>query len=640
LNELDNTGQKQVNSSYGASLDLIIPICKGLQYKGMFSYDYSNTAIKAYASDKSFYISQIRGYEYGQFAAGSDYQKASPLPFGGVLTTEDSNSRSYTVRNELVYDNLFNDTHRVTLQGGVEARSTKFTANYNTTYGYMPDIGESFASVPLYYYPYGNVTDDNRTDNELYEDMRKAKQVINRENNYLSGYFFGVYGYKNRYITNVSARVDASNRFGQDEKKKYKPTWSVGLKWRVKEEPFMKEAKWMDMFDVSATYGYQGNAVESVSPYLIARTASFDNYFQQYVMYIKSLAYPDLGWEKTRSFNFGVEAGFLNRRVNVSFNYFNKNSDVLSTHDVPYENGVENSVVSGMKMRNSGYEFIVNFVPIQTRDWTWQFSVNASKITNEVTHSTITNSLRDYLDGAAVVNGKSYSTLYSFKFKGLDATDGTPLFDLGKESDGETEFQWAEYHSDLVTENPLDYLVDCGKMDPDFTGGFNTQLRYKNWHLYAQFSMRFGGKGRLPALYNYSSNYGVPYPEQNVSRQLKDRWQQPGDELVTNIPSVPGIGQTQCYLPSEYNIFNPYELYYYSDIRVAKTDMIRCNQIALSYDMPLNISKSIGFQNIMLRFSLSNPFLIAFDKKWKGIDPETQGWPARRSFSFSVNVTI
>lgn len=638
LNEIDNTGQRQTNSSFGTSIDLIVPIISGLQYKGMLSYDYANTAIKSYATEKSYYITQIRGYEYGQFTAGSDYQKSSPLPNGGVLHTEDTNTKSYVFRSDLIFDKLYNDTHRITLQGGMELRSSDTQANYNTTYGYKPDVGESFASVPLTHYQYANT--NYAYENSLYEDMRNAKVVINRTNNYLSGYFFGVYGYKNRYITNISARIDASNRFGQDQNKKYQPTWSVAGKWRIKEEAFMQNVKWMDMLDVSASFGYQGNSVESVSPYLIARMANFDNYLQQYTMSIKSLPYPDLGWEKTRSFNAGIEASFLNNRFNVNFNYYHKSSDVLSSHDVPYENGVENSVVSGVQMRNEGYELIVNVIPIQTEDWTWQVSVNTSRTKNELTHTTIINSLYDYLNGTAVVNGAAYSTLYSFKFKGLDPNNGTPLFDLGKEADGETDFKWSEYHSSKITENPLDYLVDCGTMEPDFSGGFNTQLRYKNWRLYAQFSMLFGGVGRLPSLFNYDENNGVPYPEQNMSRQLIDRWQKSGDEQTTNIPSVPGIGTTQCYLPSEFNIFNPYELYYYSDLRIAKTDMIRCNQIALSYDWPSNALKTIGFQKLMLRLSMSNPFFIAFDKKWKGIDPETQGWPARRSISFSINATL
>lgn len=84
---------------------------------------------------------------------------------------------------------------------------------------------------------------------------------------------------------NFNARLDASNRFGQDENKKFNPSLSIGVKWRIGNEPFMAWASsWYDMFDISFSYGWRGNAVEAVSPYLIAKDGGLNKYFQQYTL--------------------------------------------------------------------------------------------------------------------------------------------------------------------------------------------------------------------------------------------------------------------------------------------------------------------------------------------------------------------
>lgn len=638
LNELDNTGMKTSTKNLGASIDLRVPIINGLQYKGLFSYNIASSSIKSWATERSNFITQIRGYEHGAYGANSGEQLSSPLPFGGLLRAEDTQSDSWTLRNDLLFDELYQGNHRITLQGGFEMRSSDNTGNLSSMYGYLPERGETFATVPVQYYNYGNTT-GSLYQNVLINDMTKARQVINRNNSYVSGYFLGVYSYRSRYIINISARIDASNRFGQDQNKKWQPTWSAGVKWRLANEAFAKTLNGLNVFDLSLSYGYQGNAVESVSPFLIARTSSFDNYFQQYTMSIKSLPYNNLGWEKTNTINLGLQTGFFGNRLNLNFDYFNKLSDVLSSRNVPYENGSGTSVVTGVQIRNSGYEFIFNVVPVRNMRWNWQFSVNAGKAKNQMIHANRENKLSDFLNGTAIVNGNAYSTLYSVKFKGLSDINGMPLFDLGKNPDGS---DYLGTTANKITENPLSYLVPTGKLTPDFNGGFNTKLSFKGWSIYTQFAVQLGGSGRLPSLFNYGSFDGIPYPETNVSRQLTNRWQNPGDEINTNIPSTPGInGNTAFqYLPSETNLYKRYEIYYYSDIRIARTDLIRCSQISVSYDFDKRLLDFSPVKFLTLRLSLSNPFFIAFDKSWNGVDPETGNWPARKSVSFSINASF
>ena len=623
LNELANTGSENNTKGWNATLDLTWNIFSGLRYQGVISYAASSAATKKYATERSFYITQHRGYEFGSVFPNSGEEKSARVPKGGLLETGNTVTETVTIRNSLMYERLFVEKHRMILQAGIETNSTKTTGETSKRYGYLRERGETFANVPATILQNGNA-------NYSYDNSEYAygsATVLNRKNNLLSGYAQAVYTYDERYIVNFNARVDASNRFGQDRNKRFEPTWSAGVKWRVGNESLFKGTNWLNALDLTFSYGYQGNAVESVSPYLIAFDGGINNYYQSYTLRIKSLPYPNLGWEKTKTYNLGVDVALLNQRLNATFNYYKKVSDVLSSKDVPYENGKTNSVVSGSKMENTGYEFVVEIVPVRTKDFTWRLSLNSSSTRNKITKNERVNTLDDYVKGAAVVKGKPFSTFYSFEFKELDSENGTPIF-CNMDIEG--------------AEGPIEYLVESGKFTPDFSGGLNTMLKYKNWTLYALFSMQWGGSGRLPVLYDTESNRGMPTPEQNTSRKLINRWRKTGDEVSTKIPSIPGIGETQTYLPqtatSYRTLDNPYNLYNKSNLRIAKTDMIRCNSLSVGYEFNQSFLNKFYVDRMMLKATMMNPFMWVKDKKWDGIDPETGNWPARRVTSLSIQM--
>lgn len=624
LNERDNTGNENTTKTITPTLDINLTLLPGLTYQGLFSYSLSSSDIKSWATEHSYYITSIRGYEYGSVLANGAEEKATKLPYGGLLYTENASTRDYTFRNSLVYDKTFKDLHRMTLQVGIEVTSNKATGNYRKDYGYLKYRGEAFATIPHYYIPHYQTTDQV---NALYEEMLEAKKVVNRTSNYLSEYFSGIYSYDNRYVINFNARLDASNRFGQDPDKKFRPTWSVGLKWRAGNESFARNWNWLTSLDFSGSYGFQGNSVEGVSPFLIAKDGGFNTYWKQYSLGIKYLPYKDLGWEKTKSWNFSVDMSFLQGRISMLANWFGKNSNVLSSREVPLENGVLNSFIFGSKMENKGYELTLSVVPIRTEDFTWQFSVNTGRTKNTVTNNDRENTLNDYLNGTSIVNGEPYSTFYSYEFSGLDEKNGTPLFN----------------NMDIEKTNDyLDFLVKSGKLEPDFSGGLFMSFRYKNFRFQTNFSMQFGGQNRLPDFYQgtTSTQRGIPTPEQNLSRKLLKRWRNPGDKTL--YPSLPGRGDNgDVQLPSTTFVnTNRYTQYNFSDVRVADTDLIRCRQLSLSYEFGEKVLRSIRAKNLSVGVSMANPFMIVFDKDWEGMDPETAGWPARRTTSLSLNITF
>lgn len=622
LNEKEQTGSKSKTRTWGTTLDLRWKIVPDLEYQGLLGYTSSSADTKQWATERSFYITQMRGYEYGAYSPTDEETTWVSLPRGGILETDLTNVSTITVRNSLVYNKLFKDKHRVTLQLGIETNSAKTTGESNLRYGYMPERGESFVAPPSEYGRMG--TSDNTA------IAQGSHTVVNQVNNTLSEYGMAVYAYDDRYVLNVSGRVDASNRFGQDKNKRFQPTWSVGLKWRVGNEAFAKDKWWANNLDVYGSYGYQGNAVSTVSPYLITRFANVSMYDGFDTQTIVSVPYPDLGWEKTKTWNVGLTASFLNGRVNVTFDCFRKTSQVLSSQSIPFENGASNGIVSGTTMKNSGYDLVVNLVPLRLKDFTWQLSVNTSVANNKVESERV-NSLSDFTSGSCLIEGRPFSTFYSYIFTGLDEEYGHPIFqNIGDQENVPSV-------ADITG-----ILEESGKKVPDFSGGFNMMFKYKNLSLYALFALQWGGHDRLPNLYPNELG-GLPKSENNFSRKIINRWKQPGDN--TDIPSLPGTGNEHVYVPA---VENPeiayqgyaerYELYNLSNIRVAKTDFIRCRSLSLTYDVESDWMKQAGINYLSLKASMTNPFMWVADKKWDGLDPETADWPTRRMTSFSIQV--
>ncbi len=626
LNEIENTGAETVTHTFQTNLSIRWDFLRHFQFQGDVNMSLASVNMKSWATEYSNYITSIRGYEYGSVLPNSAEELASPLPYGGLLNTQNNSTFNWSVRAAFVYNNTFKEKHRLTMNLGFQMTSNKIDGFTNMRYGYLKYRGEAYANVPTSITP---VTGANSQETTLHEDMKNGSSVVNTISNQLSEYFTAVYSYDDRYVVNMNARLDASNRFGQDQNKRFNPTFSLGGKWRIGEEPFMDFAEnWYDMFDISFAYGWRGNAVTAVSPYLIAQDGGIHDYFHQYYLTIKSLPYPDLGWERTRDWNAGVSFSFFKGRLSADFNYYDKYSSVLSSHDIPVEYGDLNAYIDGSIMKNRGYEFIISATPVRTKDWTWSLSFNTSREHNTVENNNRINSPEDYLTGAAIVPGESYGTFWAFDFTGLDHETGHPTFN----------------NMDETPEDFREFLVKAGCTEPDIYGGINTSLRYKNLHLRAAFAISLGAQGWLPSYYATS---GMPRPEVNVPRYMFDRWREPGDELYTDIPAIPEGNTNATYVTlyygddgtSQYNT-SIYTMYNQSTARIANTDFIRCRSISLQYDLPKDFVNRIGMINAYVTATLTNPFVVAFDKRWEGRDPETMSWPTRRTFSISLNLSF
>ena len=630
LHELENSGNRNSSNSINGNLNLRWVIGSGFTLSSILGCNYSMTYGESWYTEQSNYIRQIRGYEFGEFGPGDTKYKESKLPFGGVLTVNETENTNYTWRNQLEFARTFG-LHVVNALVGQEVRSNQYSGYSMTNYGYMPERGKSFADVPLLIGP-----DDQRKQNDLL--VSNYPNLTDRTANYLSFYGDMSYMFDNRYAINASIRTDASNRFGQDKSARYLPVWSVGLRWNMGREHWLDNQNLLNEFSLRATYGWQGNVVENVGPDLIARIERVDITTGEYKMTISRLPTPDLKWEKNKSINLGVDFSLLDSRVNGSFEwYYKRTEDMITSRQVPYENGTTTLYLNGGDMSNRGWDLTFSFVPVRTKHFVWNVSMNTSRSTNEVkTDLEPTSNWRDATGGGYNKNGYPVSSFWAFRFNGLNPQNGAPTFDL------------AGSEKESAERDATEYLVYAGKLDPDFTAGLNTGFRYKNLYLSASFYLSTGNQKFLASPYGEKNAFGdetartMASEYKNLSTQLLSRWRKPGDERVTKIPVLPNPETSAAIYPfyDNYTPLYPYEAWAYSDIRVVDAWYLRCNNISLSYSVPQKWIKGFA-SSVNLSCSVSNPFQIV-SKDFLGRDPEVASGaqPLSRNYSLSVNVSF
>ena len=204
------------------------------------------------------------------------------------------------------------------------------------------------------------------------------------------------YSLKNRYVFNVNVRNDASNRFGQDINNRFDPTYSFGFSWRVSEEEFMASIeRYIHNLNLKATYGIQGNALTNLSPELILMQRGVVPTYNQYYSTISRIPNPELSWERTRTWNWGLELGLF-RAVNVNVDYYWRRSNAVIQQDLSYEFGVTQMELNGGILYNSGLEVTVNFSPINRENFGLSVSLNSSKNWNKGGEPTWEPTLESY----------------------------------------------------------------------------------------------------------------------------------------------------------------------------------------------------------------------------------------------------
>ena len=632
LNELANSGNENTQKSLTLNLNARWRLMESLALSATLGGTTSSSFANTWFSERSNYISGIRQYEFGEYGPSDKQFQESLLPYGGMLTVAESRNFNYTARVQAEYVELLNGVHSLNLMAGVETRSNKYDGYSQTNWGYQPDRGMSFVDVP--------VQTPNGTLNPKY--ARSNPSVSDRILNYFSYYATAGYMYDNRYSINLSVRGDASNAFGSDSR--FLPVWSAGLRWNVIDEHWMREQNFVNNLAFTASVGYQGSVVEGVGPDLVTKILPVDSQTGEYKMEVVQLPNPDLKWEKTLSVNLGVDFALFNSKLNGTFNwYYKKTTDLITNARVPYENGTTGMYVNDGDVTNRGWDLAFSVVPIRTKDFMWSLGTSFSGNSNDVNSELQPNgSWRNAVGGTTNKKGYPVGAFWAFKFKGLDPSNGKPLFDISDQEMGLMASNYTDAYGEVA--DATEYMVYVGTREPTFTMGLNMMFRWKRFSFPLNVYFSRGNKEFLAS--PFENGYSMLSEYQNASDELKKRWRKPGDEKRTNIPSIPVNDNCRPYIANRptggtmTTNFYPLDAWAYSDIRVVDAWFVRFSDLKLAYSLPEKWIKSFA-KDVTLSFTMTNPLQIR-SKDFKGRDPEVAlgQQPRSRDFSFGVNISF
>ena len=268
----------------------------------------------------------------------------------------------------------FNYIHEIQVMGGSEIRKNWYDSQASTGYGYDPKT-----------LTFKNLIFKDETQASSKDWPLKTKSY--KENAFASFYANGSYSLMNRYTLGGSIRMDGSDLFGVDKKYRFLPIYSVSGLWRLSNEPFIQKFKWIDNLAQRFSFGLQGNIDKNTSPFLLGTYGNIsilpgtseDN------ITINSAPNSKLRWEKTSSYNLGLDFSVLNQAINMSVDYYyRKGTDLIGNKMLPLENGFNQMTINWASMENKGIEVNLQTRNITTRDFSWYTSFNFAYNKNKV----------------------------------------------------------------------------------------------------------------------------------------------------------------------------------------------------------------------------------------------------------------
>lgn len=524
------------------------------------------------------------------------------LPNGGILDRTDNRMFGYDFRASAAYNDVYNEDHIVNLYGAMEVNSVERHATWFRGWGMQYNMGE----IPSWAYAVFKKSQEQGSDYYSLENTHER-----------SAAFVGVatYSWKRRYSLTGTYRYEGTNRMGKSRSARWLPTWNLSGAWNAHEESWFEKLKpVLSNFTAKLSYSLTADrgpssitnsraVIKATNPW---RPSASD---KESSLYIAWLANQDLTYEKKHELNFGIDAGFLNNRINFTFDiYTRRNYDLIGATNTMGIGGESTKYGNVAKMKSNGVELSLNTVNIKTKDFTWTTDFIYSHMHNEVTELNTYNRLYDYISGYGfTMPGYPQRSLFSIPFAGLN-NEGLPTF---YDPDGNitvTGIDMQEYDPER-----LKFLKYEGPADPTDVGSFGNILRYKNLTLNLFITYSFGNVVRLDPVFSssYSDLSATP-------KEFNNRWIKPGDEKFTNIPVIASKQQ----LNNIADLARTYQSYNYSTARVAKGDFIRMKEISLAYEFPKTITQALNIANLSLKLQATNLFLLYADKKLNGQDPE------------------
>ena len=579
----------------------------------------------------------IRTSKGGGFT-GTGINSTNPTQINSGWVTNEQ-TRNWAVENLLTYDRVFAEKHNLNVVAMYSAEQTR----WERTGGTAQEIPAEY----FQYYALDKATGQANLNNFGYN-----------QSGLMSWMGRVMYSYDNKYMLSVAFRADASSRLAPGHKWHTYPAVSAG--WNIAREEFMESTKnWLDNLKLRVGYGETSN--QAINPYstlggLAIRNYNFGNgtnYKAGY--YVNSLPNPELGWEYSKTWNFGLDFSLFNGRLSGSFEYYiQKTNDILLNVKLPDTSGVSSYTGNIGKTENKGWEFSLNGIIIDNKNgWNWEAGLNLYQNRNKLTELA---SGADRDEGNLWFVGYPIDVIYDYEYVGLWQA-GDPYMDI-LEPGGNVGMIKVKYRGDAskgdFKEDGVTPSRSIGaddrqimSMEPDLVGGFNTTVGYKGFDLTVIGAFQIGGK-LISAI--HSSNGYLNMLSGRRGQLDVDYWTE--DNTGAKYPKPGGIMSSD----------NPK---YGSTLGYFNAGYLKCRAITLGYNFEnLKAVKDFGISRLRLYATVQNPFVLfsPFNNE-SGLDPETNSWsnentavgynfgshrmpivgfntPSTRNFIFGLNVTF
>ena len=551
-------------------------------------------------------------------------------------SVDEQNTTNWAIENLITYDRIFNEKHHINVVGMYSAEQTTYEKTSVAAKG-----------IPAEYFHYYNL------------GTASSEITVNPDNwNYWQSGLMSwmgrvMYTYDNKYMLSATLRADASSRLAKGHQWHTYPAVSAG--WNISRESFMEDLKWIDNLKLRVGYGETSN--QSINPYstlgrLSQRRYNFGTTFDT-GYYVSALPNPELGWEYSRTWNFGVDFSLFGGRLSGSMEYYVQNTrDLLLDVSMPSTSGVGSYTANVGKTQNKGFEMSLNGIILDNKNgWNWEAGLNFYFNRNKLVELA-SGAERDEANRWFV--GHPIDVIYDYNKVGL-WQEGDPYLDI-LEPGGNVGMIKVEYTGDYNADGtptrqigPDDRQIQS--MEPDLMGGFNTTVGYKGFDLTVIGSFQIGGTlistlhssyGYLNMLTGRRGNIDVDYwtPENTDAKYPK-----PGGVMSSDNPKY---GSTLGYFDAGY---------------------LKIRTITLGYNFDrIKAVRDFGISKLRAYVSVQNPFVLfsPFNNEC-GLDPETNTYsnnggtmavtmdgyngkhvlpvvgyntPSTRNFLFGINVTF
>ncbi len=607
LDEIGMVDNSVNGMDYRINASLNYKLFEGLDAQVVYQYWNSATTTRN-RDDQNLFSMRHLINNYTQ--VDEDGQLLRNIPLGDRLELNNEQAHSHNVRFQANYFRKFKGGSSITALGGAEVRDLSRISDASLYYGYDDATGVSrlvdyLSLFPMQYNP------------GLRRAIPAGDSHSGATDRYVSYFLNASYSFRDRYTLSASGRKDMSNLFGVETNMRGVPLWSAGAAWNISSERFYKW-DWMGFMRLKLTYGYNGNVDKSISA-LTAVAFATRNILIPNLPYalITDPPNPDLRWERIGITNLALDFESKNARVAGAIEYYHKKGkDLIGESPVPLSNGILTYTGNFSETKTNGLDLMLTTVnTVGALKWTT--IAMTSFIDEEVVSFKGARTVGQYLgsSGGGLVprEGSPLFAIYSYKWGGLDPDSGSSLGYL----DGELS---DDYGKIIGATQPED-LIFHGAARPTCFGALRNELNFKNWSLSVNVTYRAGYYFRRRSVNYRDLLTGViSHPD------YADRWQQPGDEMKTQVPAMPEVLNTSRD-----------SFYQFSSVLVEKGDHVRLQDIRLSYTLGRTVFPNLPFQNMEL-YGYANNLGIIWQASNIDLDPDYPNTRPLRSVAFGLRI--